>query len=86
MIELRVRRLVCQATGCPQRTFREQVPELALRFARRMLRLTTMVGQLAITLAGRAGAAALSGLGLRPVSRSSWRRRCGVRTAGPPPW
>ena len=57
VIELRVRRLVCQATQCPQRTFREQVPELALRYARRTLRLTAMVGQLAITLAGRAGAA-----------------------------
>jgi len=48
VIELRVRRLVCQTAACPQRTFREQLPELALR-------LTTMVGQLAITLAGRTG-------------------------------
>ena len=70
VIELRVRRLVCQATACPQRTFREQVPELALRYARRTLRLTTMVGQLAITLAGRAGAAVLAGLGLT-ISRST---------------
>ena len=70
MIELRVRRLVCQATACPQRTFREQVPELALRFPRRTLRLTAMVGQLAITLAGRASAAVLSGLGVA-MSRST---------------
>ena len=33
LIELRVRRLVCQTTACPQRTFREQVPEMALRYA-----------------------------------------------------
>jgi hypothetical protein len=52
MIELRVRRLVCQTATCPQRTFREQVPGLALRYARRTLRLTAAVGQLAITLAG----------------------------------
>ena len=70
MIELRVRRLVCQSAGCPQRTFREQVPELALRYARRTRRLTTTVGQLAITLAGRAGATVLSGLGVA-MSRST---------------
>jgi hypothetical protein len=64
MIELRVRRLLCQATACPQRTFREQVPESALRFARRTQRLTTMIGQ----LAGRAGAAMLPRLGVA-VSR-----------------
>jgi hypothetical protein len=70
VIELRVRRLVCQSAGCPQRTFLEQVPELALRYARRTRRLTTTVGQLAITLAGRAGAAVLSGLGVA-MSRST---------------
>jgi transposase len=70
VVELRVRRLVCQAAACVQRTFREQVPDLALRYARRTLRLTTLVGQLAITLAGRAGAAVLSGLGVT-VSRST---------------
>jgi len=69
-IELHIRRLVCQSAACPQRTFRQQVPELALRYARRTLRLTTMVGQLAITLAGRAGATVLAGLGM-PISRST---------------
>ena len=78
VIELRVRRLVCQVSACPQRTFREQVPELARRFARRTLRLTTMVGQLAITLAGRAGAAVLSGLGVA-VSRSTVSRSTVLR-------
>lgn len=43
---------------------------MALRYARRPLRLTAMVGRLAITLAGRAGAAVLSGLGVA-VSRST---------------
>jgi hypothetical protein len=50
VVELQVRRLVCTAMHCPQRTFREQVPELALRYARRTLRLTTTVGWLAIAL------------------------------------
>ena len=70
VIELRVRRLVCQTAGCPQRTFRQQVPELAARCARRTLRLTATIGRLAITLAGRAGAAVLAGLGMA-VSRST---------------
>jgi transposase len=73
MIELRVRRLVCTVTQCGQRTFREQVPELALRCARRTLRLTVAVGQVAIALAGRAGAAILAGLGV-PISRSTMLR------------
>ena len=55
---------------CPQRTFREQVPELALRYARRTLRLTATVGRLAIALAGRAGARVLAGLGMA-ISRST---------------
>jgi hypothetical protein len=73
VIELRLRRLICQVPACSQRTFRQQVPELALRYARHTLRLTTMIGRLAITLAGRAGAALLSGLGVA-VSRSTMLR------------
>jgi transposase len=70
VIELNVRRLVCPNTECPQRTFRQQIPQLALRYARRTLRLTTTIGRLAVTLAGRAGAAALAGLGVA-ISRST---------------
>ena len=73
VIELRVRRLVCQAAACEQRTFREQVPELALRCARRTLRLTATVGRIAVALAGRAGAAMLAGLGVS-ISRSTMLR------------
>jgi transposase len=73
VIELRVRRLVCQAITCEQRTFREQVPEPALRCARRTLRLTATVGRIAVALAGRAGAAMLAGLGVS-ISRSTMLR------------
>jgi transposase len=73
LIELRIRRLVCQNTQCPQRTFREQVGQLALRCARRTLRLTSTIGRLAVVLAGRAGAAVLAGLGVS-VSRSTMLR------------
>jgi transposase len=64
VIELNLRRLVCPNIECPQRTFRQQVPRLALRYARRTLRLTTSIGRLGVTLAGRAGAAVLAGLGV----------------------
>ena len=84
VIELHVRRLVCQDAKCPQRTFRQQVPELALRYARRTLRLTTTVGRLAITLAGRAGAAVLSGLGVA-ISRSTVLRVLMALPLPPPP-
>nr|WP_281245849.1 transposase family protein [Pseudonocardia oroxyli] len=69
-VELRVRRLVCTGRTCPQRTFREQVPLLAARYARRTVRLTGMIGQTAVRLAGRAGSAVLGLLGVT-VSRST---------------
>ncbi|WP_435126564.1 transposase family protein [Micromonospora tulbaghiae] len=37
IVQVRVRRLVCAAESCSQRTFREQVPALAQRWARRTL-------------------------------------------------
>lgn len=70
VVELHVRRLVCQDAKCPQRTFRQQVPELAARYARRTQRLTATVGWVAVTLAGRAGAAVLAGWGVA-LSRST---------------
>jgi transposase len=70
VVELRVRRLVCQASGCGRRTFREQVPALAQRSARRTRQLTALISDLAVTLAGRAGAAVLARLGVT-VSRTT---------------
>lgn len=73
VVDLRVRRLLCSDTDCPQRTFREQIPALAHRYARRTVRLAATIGQVAITLAGRAGATLLGKLGVT-VSRSSLLR------------
>ena len=70
MVELHVRRLVCQDAKCPQRTFRQQVPELALRYARRTLRLTATVGRLAVTL-GRPGRRRRAGRVGMAISRST---------------
>jgi transposase len=69
-IELHVRRLVCPSSSCSQRTFRQQVPDVAARYARRTLRCSATVGRVAVTLAGRAGAAVLAGLGMT-LSRST---------------
>jgi transposase len=73
VIDLRVRRLTCDNAACPQKTFRQQIPELAARYARRTQRLTVTLAQMAITLAGRAGAAVLAGLGVT-TSRSTMLR------------
>lgn len=71
-MDLRVRRVVC-ASASPRRTFREQVLDLAQRCARRTQRLSGVIGPVAITLAGRAGAALLGVLGVA-VSRSTLLR------------
>lgn len=70
VVQLRVRRLVCAALSCPRRTFREQVPTLTKRWARRTQQLTALVADLAVVTAGRAGAAVLARVGAR-VSRST---------------
>jgi hypothetical protein len=70
VVELRVRRLACRSAGCRQRTFREQVPALAQRWARRTRRLTALIDDLAVVVAGRAGAAVLARLGVY-VSRTT---------------
>jgi transposase len=68
VVEVRVRRLRCLTAGCPRRTFREQMPELAGRWARRTRQLSALVGDLAVVVAGRAGAAVLRRLGVQ-ISR-----------------
>jgi transposase len=73
VIDLRARRLVCNNTECPQKTFRQQTPALAARYARRTKRLTATLARIAITLAGRAGATVLAGLGVA-TSRSTMLR------------
>ncbi|GGM81545.1 hypothetical protein GCM10007977_098710 [Dactylosporangium sucinum] len=74
VLELRVRRLACRNSGCVRRTFREQVPRLAARWARCTLRLTSLIARIGVAVAGRAGAAVLSGFGTR-VSRSTVLRQ-----------
>jgi hypothetical protein len=70
VVELRIRRLVCQARGCPRQTFREQVAPLAGRYARRTPGLAGLIIDVAMALAGRAGAEMLSRLAVN-VSRTT---------------
>jgi hypothetical protein len=65
VVELRIRRLRCQTQDRPRRTFRERCPSIAQRRARRTLQLTALIADLAVVMAGRAGAAVLSRLGVR---------------------
>ena len=72
-ITLGVRRLFCDAPGCPKRTFAEQIPGLTCRYARRSLGLGRMLAAVGLALAGRAAARLGARLGL-VVSRSTLLR------------
>ncbi|MFI2433109.1 transposase [Streptomyces sp. NPDC018957] len=56
VIELSVRRLFCDRSGCARRTFVEQVEGLTVRYQRRTPQLHRLLLVLALGLAGRAGA------------------------------
>ncbi|MGJ6970112.1 ISL3 family transposase, partial [Streptosporangium sp. G11] len=56
IIELSVRRLFCDAPGCPRRTFAEQVEGLTTRYARYTPCLLEVLRATGLALAGRAGA------------------------------
>jgi transposase len=70
VVRVRVRRMRCPVLDCPAQTFREQVPGVVDRYQRRTVRLAGQAGQAARRLAGRAGAALLTALGV-PVSRDT---------------
>lgn len=70
VLELRSRRLVCRNGGCVQRTFREQIPDLTRRWARRTPRVTALIARFGIAVAGRAGARLLDAAGVS-VSRDT---------------
>ena len=43
VLDLRIRRLVCEARGCGRQTFREQIPQVAVRYARRTVGLAALI-------------------------------------------
>jgi len=73
VVHLRVRRFLCRTTPCPRRTFAEQAPALAPRYARRSTLLTGTLQHIGMALGGRPGAR-LSGALRRPVSRTTLLR------------
>jgi transposase len=68
VVHVRVRRLRCPDLDCPVQTFREQVPGVLDRYQRRTTRLTGQAGEVTRRLAGRAGSALATALGI-PLSR-----------------
>jgi hypothetical protein len=73
VLHLGVRRFFCEDPDCPARTFTEQLTGLTTRDARRTPLLRAMLEQVALALAGRAGARLASRLGL-PASRDTLLR------------
>ncbi|WP_309240990.1 ISL3 family transposase [Nocardia sp. BSTN01] len=74
VIALRIRRLFCDNSDCGRRTFAEQVPRLAARYARRTLLLEQVLRPVALALGGRAGAR-LTGQLAAQVGRTTLLRR-----------
>jgi transposase len=56
VIGLSVRRLFCDQTDCPRRTFAEQVDGVTIRYGRRTPLLVKVLEAIGLALAGRAGA------------------------------
>jgi transposase len=70
VVHVRVRRMRCPDLDCPVQTFREQVPGVLDRYQRRTARLTGQAGEVTRRLAGRAGSALATALGI-PLSRDA---------------
>ncbi|WP_444542388.1 ISL3 family transposase [Dictyobacter formicarum] len=66
-LRLKVRRFFCENPTCIRKTFAEQFPEIAPAYARRTLRQSKTLGEIAFALGGRAGARLACFLSL-PVS------------------
>jgi transposase len=73
LIELSVRRLFCDHDPCDRRTFAEQIEGLTVRYGRRTLLLRSILGTIAVALAGRAGARLAGSLHVQ-ASRSTMLR------------
>ncbi|WP_329021682.1 MULTISPECIES: hypothetical protein [unclassified Streptomyces] len=53
-LDLSVRRLYCENTTCPKKTFAEQVPGLTVRYQRRTPQLQRLVEDVGVMLAAEA--------------------------------
>ena len=73
VIRLRVRRFRCDEPACPRRTFAEQAPAVAARYARRSPPLRATLAELGLALGGRPGSRLARWLGM-PAGRSTLLR------------
>lgn len=73
VIDLRVRRFRCYQPECPRKTFAEQAPVLAERYAHRTLRLRSLLEEIGLALGGRPGSRHCKRLAM-PTSRSTLLR------------
>jgi transposase len=64
LIQVQVRRFRCDNTGCPAKTFAEQIDGLTARHARLTPGLRGMLTQIGLALAGRAGSRLASVIGV----------------------
>ncbi|MGW4823708.1 ISL3 family transposase [Streptomyces sp. NPDC004227] len=70
VLRLRVRRFTCKDDSCGRRTFVEQVAGLTRRYSQRTERMRSLLAEVGLALAGRAGARLADVLGAR-VSRNT---------------
>jgi transposase len=70
LLVMSLRRMTCLSAGCPRRTFREQIPGMTRRWARRTDRLSEVVARFGIEVAGRAGVRLLQAAGVA-ISRDT---------------
>jgi len=73
VIDLRVRRFRCCQAECPRKTFVEQAPVLAKRYAHRTLRLQSLLEAIGLALGGRPGSRHCTRLAM-PTSRTTLLR------------
>jgi zinc-finger of transposase IS204/IS1001/IS1096/IS1165 len=74
VIDLRIRRFRCYQSNCPRKTFAEQAPVLAGRYAHRTHRLRAMLETIGFSLGGRPGSRHCKRLAM-PTSRTTLLRR-----------
>ncbi|MFD6279474.1 ISL3 family transposase [Streptomyces sp. NPDC060209] len=70
VLRLRVRRFTCEDISCGRRTFVEQVAGLTRRYSQRTERMRSVLAEVGLALAGRAGARLTDVFGAR-VSRNT---------------
>jgi transposase len=73
IVDLRVRRFRCYRTECPRKTFVEQAPILAERYAHRTRRLRSLLEEIGLALGGRPGSRQCKRLAIR-TSRTTLLR------------